>query len=266
MSLSDKEVMMGQVAAIFVAAAFVWAAPAHAQFSADPQPQATDCAYTFTSGTGHDLTFFEWCVTENGNIGRLETPRLANNIPPGAEGYAVCSASGVHGADFGGVIPAPFGPATVVSGCVAGSNTCTISRDTTDGVFRLIQKFTQDTKEKEINIDHTLINLSSTTVTGVQLVRAAFLTVENPFVADWADSAVRTAWARGLRRVGMTSWTLAVQGPAVVINDLPDGCTADRVSSIPAPAGTYKGVQINYEIGELRPGRKVLLKVQYRRD
>lgn len=258
---------MGRMAAIFVAAAvFLWATPAHAQSSAHPQPEATGCAYTFTSGTGHDLTFFEWCLTENGNISRLETPKLANNIPPGAEGYAVCSANGVHGADFGGVIPVPFGLATVVSGCVAGSTNCIISRDTTDGVFRLIQKFTQNTKEKEINIDHTLINLSATAVTDVQLARAAFITVKNPFVPDWADHAVRTAWARGLRRVGMTSWTLQVQGPASVIKNLPNGCTADRVSSIPTPPDTFKGVQINYLIGELKPGRNVVLKVQYRRD
>jgi hypothetical protein len=258
---------MRRVAATCIAAAvFLSANTAYAQVAGDRAPEATDCAYTFTSGIDHDLTFFEWCLTENGNISRLETPKAANNIPPGAEGYAVCSTSGVHGADFGGVIPVPFGPATVVSGCVAGSKNCTISRDTTDGVFRLIQKFTQDIKEKEVNIDHTLINLSSATVTGVELARAAFLTVENPFVADWADHNVRTAWARGLRRVGITSWSLEVQGPASVIKSFPTGCTADRVTSIPTPAGTYEGVQINYLIGELTPGRKVILKVQYRRD
>lgn len=178
----------------------------------------------------------------------------------------MCSSSGVHGADFGGVIPVPFGPATVVSGCVAGSTDCAISRETTDGVFRLIQKFSQRANEKKVTIVHTLINLSNTTRIDVQLARVAFTTVENPFVSTWADHAVRTAWARCLRRVGITSWTLEFQGPSSVIRELPNGCTADRVTSVPAAQGTYKGVQINYPIGEIKASKKVVLKIQYRRD
>ena len=34
------------------------------------------CAFTFTSG--HDETFFKYCVTANGNIVQLETPRVGS--------------------------------------------------------------------------------------------------------------------------------------------------------------------------------------------
>ena len=36
-------------------------------------PERPVCAFTFTSG--HDETFFKYCVTANGNIVQLETPR-----------------------------------------------------------------------------------------------------------------------------------------------------------------------------------------------
>lgn len=225
---------------------------------------AGPCAYTFTSGSSVDL--FSWCLTATGNIAKLETPAGQHHQLGGAEGYAVCSASGLHGADFGDPIPVPFSPPTVVSGCTGGP-TCTISRDTTDGVFRLVQKFTQNTKHKEINIDHTLANISGWAANDVELVRVSAFAVNNDRGDEWGDASARSAWLRDVDRVGSTASTLTMPATAFVVEDPPTGCTAAAVA-VPAPPGVGReyATQINYHLGAIEAGKKKTVRVQIRRD
>lgn len=98
------------------------------------------CAFTFTSG--HDESFLKFCVTTNGNIIQLETPRghehllFASTI---GEGYGLCDTAGIDYSDY-----ADFGdsgnwnPATVVS---QDPKSVKIARTTSDGLWTLTQTF-----------------------------------------------------------------------------------------------------------------------------
>jgi hypothetical protein len=259
------EIQMNRVVAIGVACAlFAGATPAVAQSKSsfsDIAPQAVGCAYTFTSGSGVNL--FTWCLSVNGNVMKLETPAGQNHHHGGTDGYAVCSATGTHGADFGLAIPVAFGPPTIVSGCTTGS-TCTIQRDTSDGVFRLIQKFSQVTKEKELNIDHTLINLTGAAVADVVLTRLTHFGVNNKTGDDRGDKSARSAWLADVDRVSSTASTFIEPATVFIVNTIPTGCDAAAVAT-PAPPGNYAH-QINYKLGTLGPLKKKIVRVQIRRD
>ena len=99
------------------------------------------CAFTFTSG--HDETFFKYCVTANGNIVQLETPlgreqlSVARKI---GEGYGMCDQGGEYFdyAEFGD--SGNWNPATVVS---RDATSVKIARTTSDGIWTLTQTITQ---------------------------------------------------------------------------------------------------------------------------
>jgi len=236
------------------------ATPAVAQSfdGASPEPAALGCYYTFSSGSGAALV--SYCLTENGNVVKLEAPAGQNHNPGGSgEGYVICSAAGVHGYDLGSWIPVPLGPTTLVWG--AGSS-WTLQRDTTDGVFRLIQKFTWNTKEREINIDQTLVNLTGTTATNVVLARVSRWGVNNDYLDDRGDVSSRTAWLADADMVSINASTLTVPASTHVVFDFPSGCAAKAVAT-PAPPGNY-ALQTNYDLGNLGPLKKKTVRVQIR--
>ena len=68
-------------------------------------PDATsDCQSTFTSGSGQ--TFFQFCVTGNGNITELESPAGYEHIREGSvqEGYAICDFGTTTGSETSNTI------------------------------------------------------------------------------------------------------------------------------------------------------------------
>ena len=241
------------------------ATPARAQeFDApgsDIIPQTAGCTYTFTSGSGASL--FTWCLSTGGNVVRFITPAGQNHIFAEQDGYAVCSAAGVHGSDLGTVIPVAFGPPTVLAGCTAGSS-CTIQRDTTDGAFRLVQKFTRTVKEFELNVDHTLTNISGGTIDDVVLMRFAHFGVDNDIGDDRGDRSPRSGWMADVERLGLTAHTTTQPADTFIINNFPTGCVGPAVAT-PAPPGNY-AVQVNYRLGNMASLKKKVVRVQYRRD
>jgi hypothetical protein len=60
------------------------------QNKSDALSEATNCAYTFTSGSG--ASYLQFCVTENGNIVEFNSPEGVEQIRQGAygEGYGIC--------------------------------------------------------------------------------------------------------------------------------------------------------------------------------
>jgi hypothetical protein len=99
------------------------------------------CAFNFTSG--HDETFFKYCVTANGNIVQLETPRgrehlnVADKI---GEGYGLCDQGGEYFdyAEFGE--SGNWNAASVVS---QDTQSVKIARTTRDGIWTFTQTITQ---------------------------------------------------------------------------------------------------------------------------
>jgi hypothetical protein len=228
-------------------------------------PQATSCAYAFSTGAG--ATAFNWCLTVNGNLTKFETPAGENHSAPEeflGEGYGVCSASGAHGVDWGNWEPVPFGPPVVVAGCTSGKS-CTIQRDTTDGAFRLLQKFTQNTKELELNIDHTLTNIGAVTRTSVVLTRVMHFYVKGD-ADDRGDTSRRSAWLRDEDAIASTASTLKESASTFIIDGfMPDCNAAPNALPTPTDPGDLGNV-ITYNLGTLAPGKKKIVRVQIRRQ
>jgi hypothetical protein len=125
------------------------------------------CFSTYTSGSGSTLMVI--CISDHGNLVRLESPATFEQIDQTSlgnhrDGYAICPGSPPNpsngGYDAGGV-EGGFGPPTISQPNGANTFPLTIIRDTTSGIYRLTQKFSQNTSEKEVAITMTLKRLSA---------------------------------------------------------------------------------------------------------
>ena len=97
------------------------------------------------------------------------------------------------------------GPATEVAPqCLSAGGT--IQRDTTGGAFRLVQKFTENRKEFELN--DTLTNISAGTINDVVLMRFAHFGVDNDIGDDRGDRSPRSGWMADVERLGPTAHTV----------------------------------------------------------
>jgi hypothetical protein len=103
---------------------------------------SSSCQFTFT--TGSDGTFLGYCVSNTGNILRLESPQGHLLVPDNREGYGVCDEStGVAYDDYGSFgDTGNWGPATVVS---HSAKSVKIARTTNDGIWTLTQTISQVT-------------------------------------------------------------------------------------------------------------------------
>jgi hypothetical protein len=138
--------------------------------------QSTALKASFASGSG--ANFLAVKVSDHGNLLGFESPAGQQALSSG-EGYALCSNSGatVHGYDSGtlatsGHVPeSGFGTATFAQP-TAGAFPLTVTRNTTDGKFKLTQVWAKpDATEKDVTVTMTLKNLSSSTINNVFLSR-----------------------------------------------------------------------------------------------
>lgn len=237
----------------------------------------TNCFSSYTNGSGP--TLLKFCVSQNGTIPQFESPATSQELVA-EEGYAVASQCGTtsavtHGADAG-INEGGFNVPVITQ--VNGPNTfpLTITRTTTDGVFKLTQSFGRNNAEKSVSITMTLKNLSATTVPNVLLTRyftdALFitlnrfarsfdsvwgwdgygfsLTAENPAIAHATVVQDRNSWLSG--------------GPG----GLGDGCVISSAVDTGTPTNpTSNGWagRFVYQLGNMGPGAAKTVKVEYRR-
>jgi hypothetical protein len=112
------------------------ALPIHAQQA------TTNCAYTFTSGSGNSYNYLSYCVTANGNIPQITIPTLNSpHLGPSGEGYGICNESPAQNyTDYGVSDTGNWNPATLVS---ETSTSVKIARTTSDGNWTLSQTITR---------------------------------------------------------------------------------------------------------------------------
>jgi hypothetical protein len=243
----------------------------------------------YTSGNGADrLTA---CISNHGNLVKFESPIGVDQIGQQnlfRDGYAICTGSlptipnESHGYDTGGV-EAGFGPPTVLD-----LTPLTIARDTTNGVFRLIQKYKADKKEKEVVIEMTVMNISGVERPAVRLQRAFEgdadnNTIPNSFFGRTVDSAFE--WvdqpAAGSPAAGhglmLTAVNMAVDH-ATAVNTIADynpagaclrtgnGCIVFS-GGLATPAGNGANLvgRVIYGLGTIKAGGKKTVSVSYRR-
>jgi hypothetical protein len=126
------------------------------------QEATTNCAYTFTSGTGN--SYLNYCVTVNGNIPKIiigvSSTDLHTEIGEWGEGYGICNESPAQNyTDYGVSDTGNWNSATLVSHT---TNSVKIARTTSDGNWTLTQTITKVPQPPSINVVMALTNNQST--------------------------------------------------------------------------------------------------------
>jgi len=234
------------------------------------EPASSAIAKCFNSGTG--IKAFSWCVTEHGNIQFGDGGETI--IPANYEGYAVCSATGTHGYDRGGV-EGPWGATTVT---YPSGTTAQVTRFTSDGRLRLDMKFSRDTAEFDATIQTTVTNVGATTLNSVLLTRYAGggdPGFSGPWGrTDFANYAIESP-TRAVALAGLSVGASGITHTMYNNYDLNGGWSENLCVSptLPQPATeqactsncSYTVLRSVYDLGNLGPGQKKVVKQQYRR-
>lgn len=234
-------------------------------------PDSTNCQSTYKSGS--NFTYFEFCVTANGNIAELQSPAGFEHIRVGGsgEGYGVCdSANKVRYYDYAAgdsgnwknaVITQPGGPNTFP---------LKVTRTSSDGLFTLTQTFTRNAGERIIKISMALKNNSTTSRT-FTLLRFANVNANNGDGGDFKneiDSGIDAAWAYNLQQYGVRLSTVptSIEHAGFVddTNDGPDPCNPSASSPPGQPFFGDGSVVVAYVIA-LSPGKSSTAAVEYKR-
>jgi hypothetical protein len=138
----------------------------HHQAAVGSQPASENCAFTFSSGSGHGAT--QYCVTANGNIAQFTMTGL-NGLPsemfsgvaPASEGYGVCDTSTLTSYyDYARNDSGNWNSATSTS----TPKSVTVTRTTADGVWKIVQTIMQKKASKMqyggVEIKMAITNLS----------------------------------------------------------------------------------------------------------
>jgi hypothetical protein len=232
----------------------------------------------FISGAG--LNKFGFCVTQNGNIRRVESPAAFTQLPRN-EGYVVCNNQGTVALSAGDEMDVDdlfWGPPVVTQ--PGGPNTLPlqIRRNTEDGKMQLRQTFEQDTEKREIIVTMILVNISGAPLTNVRLSRYFDGDLSNDAGDDRYDKSADSVWGRdngaGPGHHGLLLTTLSLAQPHVpavelfsdwnpYIEGTAQDCTPINQAT-PTPPGNYIG-RITFNLGTMNAGVAKTIKVLYKR-
>src|SRR6516162_6419193 len=113
------------------------------QSGAGEQPATENCAFNFTTGSGHGLT--KYCVTNNGNItqfsavgGNTLAYEFLNGTGPATEGYSLCDTTKFPSTGYWDFASTDSGNWSVATAVQTG-NTVKVTRTTSDGIWQLVQ-------------------------------------------------------------------------------------------------------------------------------
>ena len=159
---------------------------------------STTCFSTFASGSGP--TYFKWCVTRNGNIVSLESPKGVEHIRGHhiQEGYGLCDffpITPLYYWDFAGGGSSGWNPSVIVQPNGPNTFPLTIKRTTTDGFYELDQAFSQKTDERSIVITMQVFETGciGTCGAGTFVSRYANIDADNTNINDF-DQGKESAW------------------------------------------------------------------------
>ena len=171
--------------------------PAAGLAAAAASPE-TDCYATFTSGSG--ATAFNFCVTANGNILRLESPAGFEHIRNGIylEGFTICDQTlGLRYWDLGGYAQnGTFLAPTITQPNGLNTLPLTITRSTWDNLYTLVQTYSRNVQDRSVMVTMSLTNndITFTTPRNVSLWRAADFDIDGSF-ENWGGATDESAFA-----------------------------------------------------------------------
>jgi hypothetical protein len=136
--------------ALLVLVPLAFAQRIHHQAAVGSQPETGNCAFTFSSGSGHGAT--QYCVTANGNIAQftmtglnLVPSEMFSGVAPASEGYGICDASTLTSYyDYSRADSGNWNASTSVS----TAKSVTVTRTTADGIWKIMQTITQKKASK----------------------------------------------------------------------------------------------------------------------
>lgn len=155
-------------------------------------PDATiTCSSTYTSG--FEDSFFQWCLTGNGNIAQWKAPVEHIRVGSVLEGYQVCDVTpNVAYFDYAQFESGNWKTAILMQPNGPNTFPVTVKRTTADGNFTLTQKFAQDIAKRIVTI--TMIIKNNTTVHHeVNVYRFADLDIGGALTNTF-DNGVDSAW------------------------------------------------------------------------
>jgi len=151
----------------------------------------TTCSSTYSSG--FEDSFFQWCVTANGNIAQFASPN--EDIRAGAilEGYQICDVTpNVGYFDYASTDSGNWKAASLIQPNGVNTFPITVKRTTSDNHFILTQKFTQDVANRTVTVSMTIKN-NTTAQHNVLVYRFADLDINGTFTNTF-DNGVDSAW------------------------------------------------------------------------
>jgi hypothetical protein len=236
-------------------------------------PATMNATYTL-SNTANFLV----AVSESGNLSRFLTPAGQEHIFVGtpAEGYAVCQVGATY-ADFGGSTGASVGwnpPICIAGACGGPASSVTIRRISTDGRWQLDQKWTKDPSERDVTVQMTLLNRTAAAQPGVQILRYADLDISNTPSGDfWEKTSVAVTAVDQTRNAAVTLSALTIPKYFSATSVSTNCCPAPTcvppapLVAFPAPGGIEANgdysAWVFYNVGNLGPGKKVVVKYNY---
>jgi len=239
---------------------------------ARPVNAATTTLGCFSSGAG--ATYFQVCVSNEGNVLSIQAPS-GNSIKGSTlEGYELCDVAGLHGYDAGSGGTSGFGSATITEPGGANTLPLTISRKTNDGEYRLTQTFALDGVERDFTITMAVKNLTSSSVAGVRLVRYFVSAIDGDSGDDVYDDSTDSVWGRDVAGIGTSGHGLSLSvlslktthntyvSTSSNVGSNVNTCGVSSVSGPTAP-GDFGGVVLN-DIGSIAAGASKTVKLVYR--
>jgi hypothetical protein len=162
---------------------------------------ACNPALNFVFGAG--ATRFEICLSSEGNVVNQIGPAGFNH-QLGYEGYRLCTPSGDYW-DLGN-----FGQSGFLAPSVSqpnGPNTfpVTITRNTSNFQWQLVQQFSKDNTERDLQITMKLKKTNGAIGPTVYLSRWSDLDVDSSFGADVGDRSADSIYARQTRAISLTA-------------------------------------------------------------
>ena len=219
-------------------------------------------------------------LSSHGNILRFEGPTGYDHVGVGnlSEGYILCY-SGRQAWDTG-ESESGFGPS--VANC--SGNTCTITRNTSDGWFRLRQVISKVDVERALTVEMTLTKIGGPFQTGVVLRRQVDLDVDT---GGSLGSGNFENWFGATERESVWAWNAANntarEGHAVMLRQiirrpssvqyfakvtsaiLDNSCSPSNLADDGPVRGDY-GATIQYNVGSMGQGAVFVGRVQYQRN
>jgi hypothetical protein len=244
-------------------------------FAQEQSAQVAEGEASTNCFSSHTLGKFRVCISEHGNVVKMESPLGTEHIRVGTiyEGYAICAAPSIFAAPAishdAASVEAGFTASITIVQPVPNAFPLTITRTTTSGL-QFIQSFSGDSLEGDLTITMTVRNLSGATKFNVRLDRYFDGDINTTPGSDLYARTLDSVWGyennsngvmlRDLQLLPAAAHTTAVHSFVAFV---PASC--GQASAVtPTAAGDFVG-RLSYSFGTMLANSSKSVKINYAR-